>query len=58
MLTNIICHDLYLFCGIYRFAVQLLSLTNQIVIQILIIHDIISSQVANKRRWGFDQWMN
>ena len=27
-------------------------------IQMSIIHDIIASQVADKRRWGFGQWMN
>ena len=37
---------------------QLLLLTKWIFIQISIIHDNISSQDADKRRWGFGQWMN
>jgi hypothetical protein len=37
---------------------QLLSLTKWFIIQIWVIHDNISSQVTNKRRQGFEQWMN
>ena len=47
------------FLGDYRFTVlQLLSLTKWCFIQISITHDAISSQVADKRRQGFGQWMN
>ena len=47
------------FLGVYRFIVlQLLSLTKCCFIQISIIHDNIPSQVADKRRNYFGQWMN
>ena len=47
------------FGGDYGFTVlQLLSLTNCFSIQIPIIHDNISTQVADKRRYGFGQWLN
>ena len=43
----------------YRFtASQSLSRTKWVFIQIAIIHDNISSQVADKRREGLGQWMN
>ena len=43
----------------YRFAMlQLLSLMKLCFIQILIIHDNISSQVVKKRSLVFGQWMN
>ena len=38
--------------------IDLLSLTKWIFIQNYVIHDNISSQVADKRGWGFGQWMN
>ena len=37
---------------------QLLPLTKWFSIQMSIIHDNISSQVTDKRKQGFDQWMN
>jgi hypothetical protein len=37
---------------------QLLSIIKCFFIQMLIIRDNISSQVADMRRWGFGQWMN
>jgi hypothetical protein len=37
---------------------ELLSLIKYFFIQISIIHDNISSQVGDKRRHVFDQWMN
>ena len=41
----------------YRFTLsQTLLLTNWCFIQISIIHDNISSQVVDKRRYGFGQW--
>ena len=47
------------FLGDYRFTMlELLSLTMWISIQIPIIHDNISSQVADKRRHGLGQWRN
>ena len=59
MLTQ---HDLSFllnFFGDYRYIVlQLLSLTKCFLIQFSIIHDNISSQVADKRRSKFGQWMN
>ena len=33
-------------------------LPHEFLIQFSIIHDNISSQVADKRRYGFGQWMN
>jgi hypothetical protein len=47
-----------IFLGDYGLvALQLLSRTNLIVIQISIIHDNISSKVVDKIRYGFGQWM-
>ena len=43
----------------YKFTVmRLLSLTNWFYIQIAIIHDNISSQVNDKKKQSFGQWMN
>ena len=39
-------------------VLQLLSLTKWFFIQISILHDNISSQVGDERRWGFGQWMS
>ena len=47
------------FLGDCRFTMwHLLSLTKWFFIQTSIIHDNISSQVIDKRRYIFDQWMN
>jgi hypothetical protein len=45
--------------GDYRYTMlRVLSLTKWFFIQIEIIHDNISSQVVDKRRYGFGKWMN
>ena len=46
------------FLGIIFTVLQLLSLTKGSFILFSIIHDNISSQVSDKRRWGYSQWIN
>ena len=55
------CNFLFFFVGGEILDLQCCNyhhLPNDSLIQILIIHDNISSQVVEKRRWGFGQWMN